>query len=805
MILVYCSVGWIAGIYLASRAGLGLPGWGLALLLPASALWLWRHNPRARLLSLSGLLLVLGAARYVMALPRSDPHSVSAYNDKGLVTLVGVIAAEPEIRDASIQVRLRAETLVMEENGAPGGLQRVRGTVLVRLPRYPEPLYGDRLEVRGRLETPPILEGFDYRAYLSRQGIHSLVNWGRVTIVKHGQGNRLLAALLALKQRTQQVIAAILTEPCAALLTGILLGNDSAMPQELVDSLRASGTSHIVAISGFNIAIVAGLCSSWSVRLVGRRYAAWFATATIALYTVFVGASASVLRAALMGIIAVWGQHLGRQYSAPNGLAAAALLMTAWNPLLLWDLGFLLSFSATLGLILFASPFQRGFGGLMAHLLPAGWAEPVVRLLNGSLILTVCAQVVALPVMLSSFRQVSLVTLISNALVLPAQPQVMMWGAAAAAAGLVWLPVGRVLGWVAWLFLSYTIWVVEAAARIPHAVVELGKVNPALIAGWCGFCALAAWWLHQPDERRKVLLQELRQALPGRLSTRALMAGLGIALVLVVLALVRLPDGKLHVTVLDVENGNAVLVVTPAGEQVLVGSGSSPSQLLSHLAGRMPFWDRSLGLVVLTDGRNEQLLGMISVLERYRVGHVLEAVSQDVGSAAGRRWQEVLRAREIAAERAVAGTRVELGDGVSFAVLYPSEKELADGRSQDSDQGAMIRVDYGRTCFLLTGDAGPSAWTAVLARGERVQCQVLQLGRRGSLDAASADFLETVRPAVAIVSYGGDGSGEQDVPDALAQTVERLTQQGTTVLRTDQRGSVQVVSDGVRYEVRVER
>ena len=152
-----------------------------------------------------------------------------------------------------------------------------------------------------------------------------------------------------------------------------------------------------------------------------------------------------------------------------------------------------------------------------------------------------------------------------------------------------------------------------------------------------------------------------------------------------------------------------------------------------------------------------------------------------------------------------AGTRVELGDGVSFAVLYPSEEELAAARLQDSDQGAMIRDDYGRTCFLLTGDAGPSAWTAVLARGERVQCQVLQLGRRGSLDAASADFLETVRPAVAIVSYGGDGSGEQDVPDALAQTVERLTQQGTTVLRTDQRGSVQVVSDGVRYEVRVER
>jgi len=152
-----------------------------------------------------------------------------------------------------------------------------------------------------------------------------------------------------------------------------------------------------------------------------------------------------------------------------------------------------------------------------------------------------------------------------------------------------------------------------------------------------------------------------------------------------------------------------------------------------------------------------------------------------------------------------AGTRVELGDGVSFAVLYPSEEELAAARLQDSDRATIIRVDYGRTCFLLAGDAGPSAGAAVLARGERVQCQVLQLGRRVSPNAAGTAFLETVRPSVAIVSYGRDGSGEQDVPDALAAMVERLTQQGATVLRTDQRGSVEVVSDGVRFEVRVER
>ena len=164
--------------------------------------------------------------------------------------------------------------------------------------------------------------------------------------------------------------------------------------------------------------------------------------------------------------------------------------MTTWSPHTLWDLGFTLSFAATLGLILFADPFQRGFKRLLARLLPVSWIEPVSKLLSESLVVTTCAQLTTMPIIVHNFGSLSLVTPLRDLLILPAQTQVMLWGAAATVGGLVWQPLGRVLGWVAGSILGFTIWVVEPTANVPRAIVDLGRVSPALIWGW--YAALGA-------------------------------------------------------------------------------------------------------------------------------------------------------------------------------------------------------------------------------------------------------------------------------------------------------------------------
>lgn len=775
MLLIYLATAWMIGIYCAARWMFPLWLWGVIALPFVALIALWKGRSRVQLASLCGLFLCLGGLRYLIALPRFDAHSVATYNDCGWVTLVGVVAAEPDVRDSYVNLRVRAETLAVGDESPLDA----RGVVLVRAPRYPEFFYGDRIEVRGQLETPPVFDTFSYRDYLARKGVYSLVRWARIDTLARGQGNPLMALLLRFKRHTQGVIAQILPEPAASLLTGILLGVETGMSPDLAQAFSRTGTSHIIAISGFNMALIGGAIASLSIKLAGRRSAAWFSTAAIALYTVFVGAAAAVVRAALMSCVRVWGQHFGRQNSAPNALFGTALLMTFWNPHTLWDLGFQLSFAATLGLILLADPLTEGFKTVLRWLLPLNWVEPAVNLLEEALILTSCAQLTTLPIVLYNFHRLSLITLLSNALVLPVQNWVMMFGALATAGGLLWLPLGRVLGWAAWLFLSWTIGVVQWTAAFELAEIDLGWVSPALVVIWYALL-LGGWWvIKQPDERRKTLWAWVARQVSSKWA-------LGVAAIAVLLAwgaALTLPDGKLHVVFFNVGEGDAVLIETPRGQQILVNGGAESSRVLAQLGQRLPFWDRRLDLLVLTDTDDRHLPGLVSVLERYQVDWVLQAPGE-CNSATCAAWQEALQRKALSPQTVPAGTQIDLGDGVLLSVLHA--------------ESLALRIDYGSTCFLLAASAVEDAEREMLAQGANLRCDVLQVGDGGSKQASTEPFLVAVEPALAVISCGENQRGTRPAPE----TLDRLAALGATVAQTYDRGGVEVISDGSGYTVR---
>ncbi|MDY7041872.1 MAG: ComEC/Rec2 family competence protein, partial [Chloroflexota bacterium] len=640
MILVYLSIAWLAGIALAAWLTPPPGLLGLAALIPLTGFLLWRENYRARLLSICGLTLLLGAGRYLLARPRFDERSLATYNDQEQITLTGVVAAEPDVRATYTNLRLQAENLTVED----GTQHEVRGLALVRAARYPEYRYGDRLEIRGLLETPPEFEDFSYRDYLARQGVYSLLRRPQITLLERGQGNPFWSALYAFKRRAQNTIARILPDPQAALLTGILLGVESGIPADLMADFSATGTTHIIAISGFNISIIAGLFIGLSTRLFGGRRAMPFAVGGIVLYTLFVGASAAVVRAAIMGSLTVIALHYGRQADALTSLFAAGMLMTAIKPYVLWDVGFQLSFAATAGLILYTGQLERWAARLLAMFFREESAQRILAAINEALIVTLAAQITTLPIILYNFRQLSLITLLTNLLILPAQPGVMLWGGAATLAGLVWLPAGQVLGWVAWLFLTYTIRAVELTARVPYAAVSLGRMSPWPVWAYYGLL-LGGYVVSQMDAERR---QSLWQRLTNRLPTRTLVAGLVLVVILIWVAVGSLPDGKLHVVFLDVGQGDAIFIQTPRGRQVLIDGGPDPTTLTAALGRQLPFWDRSLDLVILTHPDADHVTGLVPVLERYRVGRVLEpgypATSQTYA-----RWLELIAEKRVPA------------------------------------------------------------------------------------------------------------------------------------------------------------
>jgi competence protein ComEC len=362
--------------------------------------------------------LLLGTLRFNASTPPQgfDEGHVANYNDQGWVKIEGIVSGEPDVRDN--YTNLPVEVSKIEVDGQE---HEVIGTVLVRAPHYPQYDYGDELAIEGLLETPPVLEDFSYREYLARQGIYSILRRSQITLVDRGQGSAVRRALFAFKEQAQKVIALILHEPQAALLTGILLGVETGIPADLTKAFSTTGTAHIIAISGFNISIIAGLFSGLSTRLLGKRRAMPVALAGIIVYAILVGASASVVRAAIMGCLYVIAIHYGRQTDALTSLIAAAVLMTLLNPQTLWDVGFQLSFAATLGLILYTPVLQNLFERLLSRALSPGTAKRAIQILNEALIVSLAAQITTLPIIVYNFRQLSLVTLLSNFLVLPAQ------------------------------------------------------------------------------------------------------------------------------------------------------------------------------------------------------------------------------------------------------------------------------------------------------------------------------------------------------------------------------------------------
>jgi len=574
------------------------------------------------------------------------------------------------------------------------------------------------------------------------------------------------------------------------LLTGILLGIERGIPGELVEDFNATSTTHIIAISGFNIAIVGAAIGSLTKKFLGIYRAALVSICAIAIYTLLVGADAAVVRAAIMGSLSLIAIIAGRQTFALASLAASALLMTLWNPLLLWDVGFELSFAATLGLVLLVRPWEEGLQALLSRWITEERATALVRLLSEPLFVTLAAQLAVWPITLYYFRRFSLVSPLTNFLIIPAQPAVMMVGGLATIFGALNPLLGQPVAWVAWLFLAYTIKVVEQTARFPLASIDLGGFGAEVLWLYYGLFGVAAAAAHI----NRGQLREMWERLTHHLSTKLLLGGLTALVVLAWIAALQMPDGRLHVHFLDVGQGDAIFIQCPNGQQILVDGGPSPSVLLSQLGRRMPFWDHSLDLVVLTHPEVDHVGGLVDVLERYDVGLVLD-LGQECSSATCEAWRTLIEDRAVPYRKAEAGMQITLCDDLLLDVLHPPAELITNTSSDSNNNSVVLRLEYGHFSMLLTGDVQWEAEEVLLASGQPVESLVLKVPHHGADTSLTLPFLEAVNPELAIISVGADNSfGHPDEP-----TLHKL--EGIATYRTDQHGCMEVVTDGKRYWV----
>jgi competence protein ComEC len=561
----------------------------------------------------------------------------------------------------------------------------------------------------------------------------------------------------------------------AELARGFVLGDDERIDPRTVEDFRRSGLSHLLAVSGQNVALLALLAMPvlGALGIPLRARLVWV-LALIAVYVPLTGAGPSIQRAGVMGALSVLATLAGRRASRVYGLAAAALVTVAIEPRIAVDVGWQLSFAAVVGILLLAAPLRRA---IVARIGSRG----VGGALAEGAALTIAATIATAPLIAFHFGAISTTTLAANLLALPAVAPAMWLGMLAAVAGQIpGLPVAAINAVNAPL-LAYIAQVAAWCGRPSWAYLEVRIGLGGLLASYA-LIAAAALVVNRIGRRRRIAAARRRRELrpPPRRRVAGRLAAFAILAALLLCAAIGAGNGAggvpavrgLRVSVLDVGQGDSILLQPAGAPPVLVDTGPPGDGIAVQLEAAGV--DR-LGALILTHDQSDHDGAEAELLAGVPVERVLYAVL-------GRHPLDLAHAAGARTERIAAGSSVRSG-GLRLEVLWPPPELLHDiPPEQDPNQLAVVAIArWHDFSMLLTADAEAEA--VPLDPGP---IDVLKVAHHGSDDAGLGDLLDRARPRLAVISVGADNPFGHPTPS----TLETLARHHVPVLRTDLDGTI---------------
>jgi competence protein ComEC len=619
--------------------------------------------------------------------------------------------------------------------------------------RWPTQRVGAILAVRGGLEPLP-----EHEAYLRVRGVHAQLRAEALSATGLARGGP-AGVVDRVRSRAQDALRTGVPAPQSALLRGMALGEDAALPPRVRDEFRASGLSHLVAASGQNVMLLAALVLALAAALgLGLRARLTLVLASIALYVPLAGAGPSIERAGVMGAAGVVAILAGRPAARWHALLLAAALTLALNPRAIEDVGWQLSFAAVIAILLLS---RRVRDGLERRGVPGGLAEAAA--------LTGAATLGTAPLIAVHFGQASLVSVPANLAVAPAVAPIMWLGMLAGTVGQFDTSLAAPLTALAGMPAAYVMWVAHLAAGLPGA--GAGAPVLAVTAACAAMAAGIAWPRARPVVAAMAIVAAALAAILPRGGAQAAAA----------------PSG-LRITFLDVGQGDATLIQRRQAA-ILVDSGPPDGPILARLrqAGV-----RRLDLLVITHAQADHDGGAAAVLRALPVALLLDG-RDGVRDALGMRMASEAARHRVRLLPARAGEVLRVG-GVVLRVLWPEPAPPAAKAGIDPNQRAIVaeaQADGVRA--LLTADAESD----VLAGLDLGAVDVLKVSHHGSADPGLPALLERLRPRLAAIEVGRHNLYGHPSP----ATVRALQAGGATVLRTDRDGTVRVEASGAALRV----
>lgn len=762
--LLALSAAFGAGCLTADAGGGWQEAWVLAFLAAVLLVAALLVGVRSAALALVGATVALGALaaqiesrRFVEGPLRT--RLVSEIEEGEPLLLIGEARGDGRPVGGRLQVTLDVQELRLR--GRPA---LAPGRVIVGIggeAEWPTVVDGDRVSLWATLRLLKPGEG-------ARRGLvaRGYCKSGRLVEVREGDDVGLVRRVTARARRAlrRQLTEALFPGPERGLVLAMVLGDRSELDDATADAFKASGTYHVLALSGAQVALVAALIVGalrWA--RAGPALEAVVTSGCVWFYALLVGADVPIVRAAFMASVVLAGRAFDLAGDAANLLGFTALALLVWNPGYAWDVGFQLSFGATLGILVLTSPLGHGVPRLPLR------ADLAV-------IASVAAQVVLSPLLAVHFHRLAPAALALNLLAVPLSAAVLLAGLATLA--LTPLP------WAA-------AWSADVAWISAHALRLSGDLGP--LAPWLDVRVAAPTALAVA-----VHVTGLVVLARGRRGS-----GLGLLLASHVGLLVGPPpltgDGRLHMTALDVGQGDSLLLRSPTGRALLVDAGGSwnPRYDVGEQRVAPALWRRGvrrLDTLVLTHAHADHVGGASFLLDTFPVDQVWEGPAVPA-SGSWQRLDRMLRGAEATRRTVVRGMGVEW-DGVRLELLGPPPPGRPPPTVRNEDS-LVLSVRLGQVTFLLTGDVQGSAEDRLVLP----RALVVKVPHHASRSSSRGAFVTRSAPRVAVASLGRRNPFGYPHPEVVG----RYREAGAVFLRTDLDGEVSVATDGERLWIRTSR
>ena len=674
------------------------------------------------------------------------------------------------------------------------------------------PKFGDVVEITGVYEEPNIArnyKGFDYKQYLKSKNIYGTIDCVQYEIIANNKINIISNIINYVQNNIKENMSNILDEEQGALCIGILIGDRENISDITEDNFKKSNLTHMLAVSGSHITyIIVALTTLLSKT--NRKFSLIITIIFLLFFTVLTGFTASVLRASIMGILTLLASILHRKSDTINNLGISSIIILLYNPYLLVDAGFLLSYAGTIGIIFFSKKISNGISIIVNKINPnllnieqnnnskilfvKSIIEKIILYVISSLSVTISANIVIIPIMAYMFSTISFTFWISNILAGSIMEVVTIFGFITYLISIVFPMLAEFLGIALNLFLTILLKIAEISSIIPGASIYIK--TPSLIM--CVMYYLVIFILFNLKPIRQFIRKKaIFRFLIIKAKKHKLKILVTIITVIILLnSIIYVTDKNLKIYFVDVGQGDCTLIQTHEKKNILIDGGGSEfgsfdvgeSILLPYLLNR---GINKIDYMMISHFDSDHIGGLFYIMKNLKVDNIIIS-RQGKNSENFKKFIQIMSKKQINLIIVKRGDYVKIDDTSYFEILFPEEKQISDNVLNNNS--IVAKFVSSNVTMLFTGDIEEIAekrLCELYRNTNKLQADIIKVAHHGSKTSSTLSFLELVNPQIALIGVGADNNFGHPNEGVL----ERIKKLGTQIYRTDQTGEVSIVID----------